>query len=172
MPQPFQPRKRAPRLAGYDYSRNGAYFITICTQGRICYFGNIADGDMIPNAAGDMLMTGWDELLNKYPMLALDAFVVMPNHVHGVLLLHASPSAPSLSQIVQWFKTMMTNAYLRGVKEEGWQPYVGKLWQRSFYDHIIRNKQSLATIRKYIVNNPITWDEDQNNPAHPEIARV
>ena len=95
----------------------------------------------------------------------------MPNHFHGIIFI-ASPTAladkgghvgPPLQRIMQWFKTMTTNEYIHGVKEHGWPAFQGNLWQRSFYEHVIRDEESLNRIREYIVNNPQRWELDREN---------
>lgn len=92
----------------------------------------------------------------------------MPNHIHGIIVL-AEPAVDvklmPLGQIIQWFKTMTTNAYIRGVKELGWRPFNGRVWQRNYYEHIIRNERSLQAIRSYIDANPDNWEGDQYHPT-------
>ena len=101
----------------------------------------------------------------------------MPNHIHGIIsIVGANPrgrpnndngqthgSAPTLGIIVQWFKTLTTNYYIKGVKNNNWKPFSGKLWQRNYYEHIIRNDGELNKIREYIKNNPINWENDSEN---------
>jgi REP element-mobilizing transposase RayT len=188
---PQRPARRSPRLKGYDYAQEGAYFVTICTQHRAHLFGEVLEGEMRLNAAGEMVAYWWGELSQKYPNVEVDAYRVMPNHLHGIILIVgegrgasqtglpsvARPGVPlqessgggairpgaSLLTIIQWFKTMTTNAYLRGVREQGWESFHGKLWQRSFHDHIIRTEHSLNTLREYSENNPMRWEEDEFN---------
>lgn len=88
----------------------------------------------------------------------LDYSVVMPNHMHGVVLLSGGCSA--LPCVMQWFKIMTTNAYMRAVEVQGWLPFEGRLWQRSYYDHIIRNEADLNRIRDYVATNPARWTAD------------
>jgi REP element-mobilizing transposase RayT len=107
------PKRRSPRLKDYDYSQDGGYFVTICTQNRVCLFGDVADGVMRLNDAGKMVVVYWEEATRKFPGLILDAAIVMPNHMHGIIFL---PGSISLLTVIQWFKTMTTNAYIRGVK--------------------------------------------------------
>jgi hypothetical protein len=138
-------RRHSIRLRGYDYSQAGAYFVTVCTQNRQCLFGEIADGEMRLNDAGQMIERWWYELMNKFPESETDEHIVMPNHFHGIVITvgadlrvcpesgrtHRSapttgihPSAPTgadLPRIIQWFKTMTTNEYVRGVKQHEWQ---------------------------------------------------
>lgn len=116
--------RRSIRLKNYDYSQSGAYFVTICTKDRECLFGDIIGDRMVLNAAGEMLKIWLMETRNKFPQGEIDEFVVMPNHFHVII------------NIVQWFKTMTTNASISGVKLHGWQPFNGKLWQRNYYEHI------------------------------------
>jgi len=308
---PYDPQRhhrRSIRLKGYDYRQPGAYFVTICTQDRACLFGEVVDGEMRLNDAGRMVERWWRELNRKFPHIRTDVFVVMPNHIHGIIVIepvkpvgadprvcpdgewdapmgasrpdgpdaqrgahagvprpggsddelgahvgaprpggpdahrgahvgaplpggfddelgahagvprpggpdaqrgahigaplpggsdahrgahigaplpggsddelgtHAGvprPGGPdahrgahvgaSLPEIVQWFKTMTTNEYIRGVKQSGWTPFRGRLWQRSYYEHIIRNEESLNRIRRYIAENPLRWHVDREN---------
>lgn len=152
------PQRKSTRLKGYDYTQSGAYFVTICLQNRLCLFGDVTDDVMVRNPAGEMVAELWLRANDKFPDIELDHFVVMPNHFHAIVLLHADNV--SLLDVVQWFKTMTTNAYIRGVKSHDWLPFEGKLWQRSFHDHIIRDEAGLNTIRSYILTNPSLWQKD------------
>ena len=171
--------RHSNRLEGYNYARAGAYFITVCTQNRPVLFGEIVGSKQILNLAGQMVDRWWVELGHKFPQIVPDAFVVMPNHVHGIINLSALPvgadlrvcprikgahAGASLPEIVQWFKTMTTNEYIRNVKQCGWPPFAGKLWQRNDYEHIIRYEDDLNRIRDYIAKNPARWDLDRENP--------
>jgi len=175
--------RRSIRLRGYDYSQAGAYFVTVCAQNREFLFGDIVDGEMQLNGAGRMVEQWWAELNNKSPLIETDEYVIMPNHFHGIIILvgadlrvrphsgglrvrpHSGAHAGApLPTIIQWFKTMTTNEYIRGVKTSGWAPFPGKLWQRNYYEHIIRNDDELTRIREYIVNNPAQWEMDRENP--------
>ena len=161
------PHRLSLRLKGYDYAQNGAYSVTICTQGRLCLFGQVGDdGDVQLNNAGIWVATWWERLSERFPGIELDVFVVMPNHLHGVVVIFDDTSRVSLSRLIQWFKTMTTNTYIHGVREHNWESFPGKLWQRSFYDKIIRNDRVLDAIRIYIEFNPLRWALDQDNPAN------
>ncbi len=183
--EPPQPNRLSIRLRGYDYSRAGAYFVTICIHDRTGLFGGIADGQMVLNDAGMMVQTVWNEIPPHYPGIAIDAFVIMPNHIHGIIVIvgagpRACPDtgcgngqpqgvAPTLSlpDIVHRFKTMTTKRYADGVKRYGWRRFNGKLWQRNYYEHIIRDDGELDRIREYVVGNPARWESDRENPnAH------
>jgi len=179
---PGEHHRRSIRLKGYDYSQAGAYFVTVCTQGRVCLFGGVVEGEMRVNVAGRMVEKWWAELSNKFPNVETDEYNVMPNHFHGIVVIvgadlrvcpeptgahdeitGAHTGAP-LPEIVQWFKTMTTNEYIRGVKTSRWPLCPGRLWQRNYYEHIIRNEESLNRIREYIANNPLQWEVDRENP--------
>ncbi len=109
-----------------------------------------------------MIKHWWYELAHKFPNVETDEFVVMPDHFHGIIILtQGTHTGAPLSEIVQWFKTMTTNAYIRGVKLAGWLPFEGKLWQRNYYEHIVRNMTDMERIQKYIQNNPSSWEHDR-----------
>jgi REP element-mobilizing transposase RayT len=168
--------RRSTRLKEYDYSHPGAYFVTICTQNRECLFGDVADGIMVLNNAGLMIEKWLHELPNKFKGIVLGEYIIMPNHVHYIIEntgpvgadLCVCPRNPDkgehagspLQKTVQWLKTMTTNEYIRNVKRNGWQMFNDKLWQRNYYEHVIRNEADLAEVREYILNNPARWNED------------
>ena len=183
---PERHHRRSIRLRGYDYRAVGAYFITIVAQDRACLFGEVVDGEMRLSEAGRMVERWWLELNCRFPHVLTDAYVVMPNHFHGIVVIHSPPpdtTAPPdvgadlrvcpdsmgahtgapLPTIVQWFKTMTTNEYIRMVKHAGWTPFQGRLWQRNYYEHIIRNERALERIRDYILTNPLHWHLDREN---------
>jgi REP element-mobilizing transposase RayT len=111
-----------------------------------------------------MLFSYWHKLGEKYPFAQVDDFVVMPNHVHGIVVLeHQKGTLPdsTMPDMIGWFKTMTTNAYIRGIDGENWTPFEGKLWQRSFHDHIIRGEKDFLRIQQYIKDNPARWLEDK-----------
>jgi len=153
-------RRNSLRLYGYDYSASGCYFITIVTQGRVCRFGEVQDGEIVHNAAGKMVETVFQQMLTAFPGLMDVAHVVMPNHVH--LLLH-NDGATSLTDAVRWFKSKTTNEYIHGVKEKGWPRFENRLWQTRFYDVIIRNAVAHQYVVAYIQNNPFRWTFDRLN---------
>ena len=158
------------RLRGYDYSDPGAYFVTICTAGRACLFGEVRDTTMELNAAGTVVESWWHSIARRFPDVLLDALVVMPNHLHGIISLGTEPDrsvdAPSLSDMVHWFKNRTVNDYGLGVRSHNWQPYSSKLWQSGFYEHIIRSEKSFIRIRSYIESNPYYWSIDEHNPEN------
>lgn len=245
--------RRSIRLKGYDYSKAGMYFITICCQDRARMFGEVIHGKMVLNAAGSMIDAWWQKIPEKFPNIALGAYQIMPDHFHAIVIITTPsartgadpcvcppPSQPNhndqpmhqnhpgesvrenpvgepihqkhpdesihtnqnglnincnldidgwiddgntveiavgnpgghmesckrdsgehkgspLYRIVQWFKTMSTNEYIRGVKSLGWKPFNGKLWQRNYYDQIIWDEHAFHRITKYIIDNPAKW---------------
>ncbi|MHB9073095.1 MAG: YraN family protein [Desulfobaccales bacterium] len=166
-------KRKSARLPEYDYSQEGAFFVTVCVQNREGLLGRILNGEMHLNQAGSAVARWWKELERKFPPVKIDEYyVVMPNHFHGIVVIselsgpdvEGGHAGPPLQKIVQWFKTMSTNEYIHGVKEHGWKPFKGQLWQRSFYEHVIRNDEALNRIREYIKYNPQRWDSDRENP--------
>jgi len=188
---PTRHHRRSTRLPAYDYGQAGAYFVTICTQNRECAFGEVVDGEIVLNEPGRMVETVWRELPQHYPGVEVDTLVVMPNHVHGIIMLvragpRACPDNPgrswgvsgqpqgvaptgatgamSLPDVVHRFKSLTTARYRRGVLQDRWLPFPGRLWQRNYYEHVIRNEEELDAIRQYIADNPLRWAEDRENP--------
>lgn len=227
--------RRSVRLRGYDYSQNGAYFVTICTQNREHLLGEIKNGKMWLNDAGNMVGRWWHELRNRFPDIELGAFVVMPNHIHGIIVIKNTPvpnpvgailcnrpepvrnftdpdsasnqqknsntgtnfgmdmmqeqdncrkqgdyresplriqkiqirkipnTYDGLGQYVSWFKRMVMNEYIRHVKTKGFPRFEKSIWQRNYYEHIIRNDREWNLIREYIGKNPEMWEEDELN---------
>src|SRR3990170_4846715 len=183
---PARDHRRSIRLPAYDYAEAGAYFVTICTQNRECVFGEVVQGRMISNGPGQMVESVWHQLPQHYPGVEVDAFVVMPNHVHGIIILagagpRACPDDPgrpqgegqpqgvaptkslSLPHVVHRFKSLTTARYRIGVLQNGWRPFPGRLWQRNYHEHIIRNEEELNHIRQYIIDNPSHWERDEEN---------
>ena len=180
------PQRKSPRLQGFDYSTSGAYFVTICTQDRQHLLGSVINGRLETNHAGQMVEECWRQIVNKYPTVRLDTFVVMPNHLHALIWLTDplitnpdteeiadtamspdvadTPVRPSLSDVMQWFKSWTTAQYRFGVVNHNWTPFPGRLWQTSFYDHIVRHNDALNLIRQYIEQNPSRWQQDRYHP--------
>src|SRR5574344_1284299 len=147
------------RLKGYDYSQAGLYFVTICLQDRLCLFGKIEDEKMILNDVGLMIERQWTDLINRFDNVRLYNFVIMPNHFHAIIEIvvkeniNMSLKKKTLDEIIGDFESIVTLEYIRGVKDYNWQPFNKRLWQRNYYEHIIRNEQSYNTIYNYIINN-------------------
>jgi putative transposase len=154
----FQHR-RSIRLDGYDYSTSGAYFITICTHEREYLFGDIVNEMMQFNTFGDITRSHWQQLSQHHPNIIVDESIVMPNHLHGIIILEPSTDYKrSISEIIRGFKTFSAKAIN---KERGLRSV--PVWQRNYYDRIIRNELELDRVRQYIINNPRNWDADKNN---------
>ena len=245
--QPKKHHRRSIRLKGYDYSQKGLYFITICCQNRICRFGDVVDGEMALNEYGQIAYNEWLKLSDRFSNFELDVFQIMPNHIHGIILLNnvsvvgaavgavgavgagftpaqidlntqneldiknnldaqnggqydddittarvvravndiniknnldaqnvgqyddniraTARVAPTVYDIVGAYKSLVANGCLEIWKSK-WAgvtpvPLMGKLWQRNYYEHIIRNEQSYQTISNYIINNPAKWTNDK-----------
>lgn len=171
---PSLPSRHSVRLQGYDYRQSGAYFVTICTYQQACLFGSIRGGKMAANELGLIATECWLQISQVRPNIELDAFVVMPNHLHGILYIFDKetasdsilPTGPakssegklesdSLGVIIGQFKRAVTIRSKLLVRSPP-QP----IWQRSYYEHIIRNERSLDDIRRYIVENPAKWSDD------------
>jgi len=181
---PFKHHRRSIRLKGYDYSQAGAYFVTICEANRECIFGEIVDGEVHPNQFGEIVLKWWNELPTYYAPVDLDEFVVMPNHVHGIIVIMddvtgeprpnnsddvgaglSRPSAPpekrTLGQLVGYFKFQITTE-INQIRDTG----NVKVLQRDYYEHIIRNEREWNAIAKYIRDNPANWGADLDNPTN------
>ena len=155
------PSRKSLRLSSFDYSTAGYYFVTICSHHREAFFGEVINEEMRLNPAGQMIKSLWAEVPHGFNQVHLDSFVVMPNHIHGIIILG---NGITLSRVIQAFKSITTHEYIRGVHERGWKEFNQILWQRSFYDHVIRNQKDLYRVQEYILNNPLQWDMDNENP--------
>ena len=159
------PKRRCPRLAHYDYAQAGAYFITVVTSRRACILGNPDEPGRLTES-GAMVEACWHWLPSRFASISLDCHVVMPNHIHGIIVLSDKPgrAGDAIPEIMRVFKSKTVAEYSRGARERGWPKYEDRLWQRSYYDHVIRNERSLRRLREYIVNNPLAWALDRENP--------
>jgi putative transposase len=174
----LQHRRKAIRLPGYDYSQAGEYFVTMCVKDREHLFGRVDADRMVLNEFGEIVDWCWKDLPNHYPCVQTDAFVIMPNHVHGIIVitnpdpvregLEPSPTKRyPLSEIVRSFKTFSAKRIneLRGTTGL-------PVWQRNYFEHIIRDERSLKRIRNYIVSNPERWVEDVQNLGQDGIDDI
>ena len=175
-------QRRSIRLKGYDYATPGAYFVTVCTHERECLFGDIVDGVMRLNDAGRMVNDSWQRIVTHFIGVEIDQFVIMPNHFHGIVTtVGAGSPRPNLTnqgggtnqggetpplrgvtlgQIVGYFKYQSTK-YINQTRNTPGTP----VWQRNYYERVIRDDRELATIRQYIADNPAKWAEDENRPG-------
>ena len=209
---PYDPDKhnrRSIRLKGYDYSRPGFYYVTICTQDRVERFGTVSDAKMVLNDAGKLVDAEWNRIPERYDHVVMDEYKIMPNHLHGILEIvrrggvtppslntgnpcEGNPDTPNIGTSINTIKPKETvtntgavTAPLQSVPPLG--KVIGhfkyeitktlneidgtpgrKVLQRGFHDHIIRNEEELNRIRRYIIDNPKNWAEDENNPEKPK----
>jgi REP element-mobilizing transposase RayT len=195
-------RRRSLRLAGYDYSSAGMYFVTVCTDGKVNLFGEIVGGKMKLNPVGEAVLSAWNEISERFAAVQLDAFVVMPNHFHGVIFIFgngvgvgnrvaagtnakanskdsvegaassadtnanskdsvegAASSAPTLGKIMRAFKSISAIRINEILGRKG-----QAVWQRNYFERIVRRGKDLENIRRYIAENPQRWDQDEENP--------
>jgi putative transposase len=172
------------RLPGYDYAQPGAYFVTICTKDRLCLFGEVVAGQMRLNDAGCIVRQCWSDIPNHFPHVQLDAFIIMPNHVHGILVIahhvgaknfsplpspphsplqppphdhHPRGTSKTIGSVIRGFKIGVTKWFRQNT-------HIQTVWQRNYYEHIIRTEDALHRIREYIVTNPMRWRLDRENP--------
>lgn len=190
MTQPHH--RRSIRLPGYDYTAAGAYFITICTQNRACLFGQVVDGEMRFSKIGKIAQAQWEQIPARFEKVEIGPNVVMPNHMHGILVVRAGlapapglvpapgvnmgqpqgpgqpqgsgqpqglPRPKTVGDIVGAYKSLVVNECLKVYKSQN--RFLGKVWQRNYYEHIIRDEQSYENIAAYILNNSRQWEEDQ-----------
>jgi len=176
-PPPHHPdvhHRRSIRIPGYDYASPGAYFVTISVQDSECVLGQVVDGEMVLSEAGQIAHDGWAEVPRHFPNVSVDTFVVMPNHVHGIVCIEDDPGRggvtpplqdgphivrPTLGQIVAYYKYRATK-WINALRDTPGAPF----WQRNYYERIIRDDAELDRIREYIVGNPYTWHTDRDNP--------
>ncbi len=178
MPVPYDPERfhrRSIRLKGYDYTQAGAYFVTLCVVSRECLFGEVVEGVMHLSDLGRIVAAQWNAIPTHFPNASLDVAVVMPNHHHGILVLDGShPHGPrhpqhqdrrphgtepgSLGSVLQNFESVATRKVNRLRGTPGWQ-----LWQRNYYEHVIRDEEEANRIRAYILSNPARWASDREN---------
>jgi putative transposase len=205
----YNPRihhRRSVRLKGYDYSQAGLYFITICCKDKECLFGKIVNDEIVLNEYGHIAYNEWIKLPERFLNCELDVFQIMPNHIHGIIVLtHVENAAvginnidtaigaglvpalrnesnetshqnntgssqvgtiptTSIGNIVGTYKSLTANKYLDAAianRPKTDNTYISKIWQRNYFEHIIRNEQSYHNISKYIINNPVKWKEDK-----------
>jgi REP element-mobilizing transposase RayT len=174
--------RRSIRLQGYDYSQTGAYFVTVSTHGKKCLFGEIVDGQIMLNDAGRVAKQCWNDIPVHFPHVELDEWVIMPNHVHGILhIVYATVGAKNFSPLPITKRPRGTSktlgSVIRGFKigVTKWvrqNNVIHNVWQRNYYEHIIRNDDEMNRIREYIVNNPLQWESDRENPSVRATGRM
>ena len=173
----YEKGRKSIRLPNRDYAANGWYFVTICTKNRVCFFGDIVNSSIELSPIDKIAQKFWLEIPQHFQHTSLDAHVIMPNHVHGIIIIdqpqivgtrHAASlqdesnkfgglKSGSLQAIIHSYKSSVT----RWCRKNGYDDFA---WQPRFYEHIIRQDGSLENIREYIVRNPLKWEEDEDNP--------
>jgi len=166
------PQRIPTRLSNYDYSTNGAYYITMCTHQKKHLFGKIIDGRMYLNTLGAIANDEWIKLRERFPQTNFDIYQIMPNHIHAIiamgiddeidLLIDEVTQNPDLNSIIAAFKSIVSKRYNKHCREND-IPLHPSMWQRSFYDHIIRSEEGFRMIADYIWHNPINWELDKYN---------
>lgn len=168
-------QRRSIRLKHYDYAEAGAYFVTVCSRNRECMFGTIMNGTVQLHELGNVVQLQWLRTAQIRNNIALDQFVVMPNHLHGIINIlrrGVLPCAPvhtrrlkspsqTLGAIIRGFKSSTTK-HINVMRNTPGRP----VWQDNFYEHVIRNEDDLNAIRDYILNNPLQWELDEENPVN------
>ena len=181
-PTAQSPNRRSIRLRGYDYSRKGAYFLTIVARHRECLFGEIVDGQMQLNDAGRIVYQCWNNIPSHFPNVNLDIFVVMPNHIHGIVVLDHAPGSGSANN----HSPALDRQYGQNQRPRGTSKTIGSIvrgfkigvtkwmrnytpgihvWQRNYWEHVVRDEPDLSQLREYIENNPRKWELDQLHPS-------
>ncbi|MBC7766073.1 MAG: transposase [Hyphomonadaceae bacterium] len=171
--------RRSIRLKHYDYTTNGYYFVTICTENKENLFGDIIDGKMLLSHAGNMVEERYLNLKNMFEDIELVQYIVMPNHFHAIIALvgagfmsahdevSSNPKradtrpAPTMGDVICAFKSMTTNAYIKGVRSGIYSPFQKHIWQRNYYEHVIRDKNEFLNTWEYIASNALKWCEDE-----------
>jgi putative transposase len=168
-----QPNRKPLRLSHHDYSQAGPYFVTICTHKMSCLLGTVCDAHIILNPAGETAREVWYALPERFPRVVLDEFIIMPNHLHGILAFVGAGLAPpdaasmkserpslcSLPAIIGAFKSISTIKINRLLKRSG-----KSFWQRNYYEHIIRNGDDMKNAQRYILENPLKWSPESEHP--------
>ena len=177
---PAKHHRRSIRLPGYDYTRSGYYFVTICCYQRQCLFGDIVNGAMQLNQFGEIVQKEWLRSSIIRQEIELNEFVVMPNHFHGIVIINPvgafdrTPLPQSNKPIIPSMKPKSLSSLMAGFKSSVTKQINlirntarAKVWQRNYYEHIIRNEKALNNIQQYIINNPLSWQKDQLHPNNP-----
>ena len=149
------PKRKSMRLQEYDYSQTNAYYITICTHEKENLFGNVGADSISARMINDVFL----ETIEQYSNVKCPKYVIMPNHMHAIIVIERADmeSAPTIPEIIQTFKRHTTIKYIEMVKQNTLPPFNKQIWQRSYYDHVIRNEQEYQKIWEYIDTNPLKW---------------
>ena len=170
-------KRKILRLPEYDYSREGYYFVTICVKDRKCLFGEVVNGEMVLNEVGKIVDREWNKMSEIRKNVSLDVSVVMPNHIHGIIIIESQNvgvcrwqtrikrglESQSIGSLINHFKSACTKQIKIFFPEKFGQS-LETIWQRNYFEHVIRNEKSLLEIQNYIQNNPLKWEYDVENP--------
>jgi putative transposase len=178
--------RKSIRLKHYNYSSPGEYFVTICTHKKVCVFGEVVEDEVRITPIGEIAERCWEEIPKHFPNVELDEHIVMPNHIHGIILLnetnkvgaeyiqplpkvnHIQPLPKTFQHVISKSLGSIIRSYKAAVSREcRKRKNYDFSWQRNYYEHIIRDDKDLNNIREYILNNPIKWYLDENNPNRP-----
>jgi REP element-mobilizing transposase RayT len=176
-------RTESIRVTEWDYSSNGYYFVTICTKNQECFFGNVIDSKVVLTSIGEIARQYWQAIPEHFQEVKLDEFIVVPNHLHGIVIISnvetchgmslqkpsnrnifTKPLSGPLSTVINQYKCTVT----RECRKIGYSDFS---WQSRFYEHIIRNEKSLQKIRQYIMNNPVKWELDEYHPDRLNVRK-
>jgi putative transposase len=171
---PERHRRRSIRLKDYDYGQKGAYFVTLCTFGRVSCF------EQFPELV-EIVDKEWRRIHGRFPTVTTDEYVIMPNHLHGIIVIdnesgypqgvslpNNEHGLPNLGAIIGSYKSLCANAWLKLIKFRDINAR-GKFWQSNYYEHVIRNEEELNRIRNYIADNPLKWESDRENPVNQYV---
>jgi len=162
------PHRKNPRLADKDYSTGGVFFVTISSHEKQFIFGTINDQRMTLSHIGSVVESNWQALRTSFPTVTLDEFIVMPNHVHGVLAIDGSqPNPPALGTIIRRFKSRATAEVRRRLGDPE-----AAVWHRNYNDRIVRLDGNLSRVRQYIRSNVSNWPYDEDNPAAMRVLTI
>ena len=164
---PRPPQRKSLRLADFDYAEPQSYFVTIVAHDRLCVFGHVEHEQVLPNPAGQMLVREWQGLADRFGV-EIKPFVVMPNHLHGLVSTCEMGDPPPLGHVIGAFKSVTAREYRTGANACGWPNMPNGLWQRGYFDHVVRDEADEARIIDYINANPANWVTDPDNPDSPE----
>ena len=150
--------RRSIRLPEYDYSQPGIYFVTVCTLNRVCWLGSVVEDSVQFSEAGQVAVSEWGQLARRFPGTGVDSLVVMPNHVHALVVIEDADAVAPLGAIVRAVKAASARTiHLGGLGEFR--------WQRNYYEHVVRDERELAVFREYIAQNPARWAQDSLHPS-------
>ena len=169
MGTPSLPHRKALRLANFDYAEPQSYFVTIVACERRCVFGRVEHQAVLPSPAGKMLALEWRCLADRFGV-EIKPFIVMPNHLHGLVSTCEMVAPPALGRVIGAFKSITAREYRAGASACGWLNMPNGLWQRGYFDHVVRDEADEARIIDYINANPANWVTDPDNPDSPDLT--